>query len=78
MDQGLRKFVEFCTRLELCGPSADKHKDKKSSRSRNAGKRKADTPTTSAGENKFYCNMHGRNKTHDTEDCFKLMRHSKR
>eukprot|EP00957_Ditylum_brightwellii_P023825 1797792-Ditylum_brightwellii.AAC.1 len=46
VDQGLQKVVEFCTRLELCKPSADKSK----------------------GKRKFYCNMHGRNRTHDTED----------
>eukprot|EP00957_Ditylum_brightwellii_P144967 11041909-Ditylum_brightwellii.AAC.2 len=29
VDQGLRKFVEFCTRLESCGPNEDKPKVKK-------------------------------------------------
>eukprot|EP00957_Ditylum_brightwellii_P071311 5420991-Ditylum_brightwellii.AAC.1 len=41
------------------------------------GKHKADTPTKSAGEKKFYCNMHRHNKTHDTEDCFELKRRPK-
>eukprot|EP00957_Ditylum_brightwellii_P177740 13539116-Ditylum_brightwellii.AAC.1 len=45
VDQGLRNFVEFCICLELCEPSADKPKDKKSPRSRNAGKCKAEMPT---------------------------------
>eukprot|EP00957_Ditylum_brightwellii_P048695 3694773-Ditylum_brightwellii.AAC.1 len=63
---------------KLCEPSLDKLKDKKSPRSRIAGKRNADTPTKPAGEKKFYCNMHGRNKTHTTEDCFELKRHTKR
>eukprot|EP00957_Ditylum_brightwellii_P126102 9612998-Ditylum_brightwellii.AAC.1 len=26
--------------------------------------------TTPIGKRKFYCNMHGHNRTHDTEDCF--------
>eukprot|EP00957_Ditylum_brightwellii_P189086 14393629-Ditylum_brightwellii.AAC.1 len=29
VDQGLRKFVEFCTRLESCEPSVDKPKVEK-------------------------------------------------
>eukprot|EP00957_Ditylum_brightwellii_P120780 9212565-Ditylum_brightwellii.AAC.1 len=72
VDQGLRKFVEFCTRLESCEPRTDKPKDEKSPRSRNAGKRKADTPTKPAGEKNFYCDIHGHNETHNTEDCFEL------
>eukprot|EP00957_Ditylum_brightwellii_P126568 9646232-Ditylum_brightwellii.AAC.1 len=48
-----------------------------SPRSRDTGKRKADTPTKPAGEKKFYCNMHERNKTHNTKDCFELKRHTK-
>eukprot|EP00957_Ditylum_brightwellii_P048455 3676860-Ditylum_brightwellii.AAC.1 len=48
VDQGLRKCVEFCTRLEPCESSTDKAKDKKSPRSRNAGERKADMPTKPA------------------------------
>eukprot|EP00957_Ditylum_brightwellii_P098491 7503322-Ditylum_brightwellii.AAC.1 len=77
VDQGLRKSVEFCTCLELCEPIMDKPKDKKSPKSENAGKRKADTPTRPAGKKKFYCNMHGLNKTHGTEDCFDLKWHAK-
>eukprot|EP00957_Ditylum_brightwellii_P157966 12023755-Ditylum_brightwellii.AAC.1 len=34
-------------------------------------------PTKPAGKKKFYCNMHGCNKTHDTEDCFELKQHAK-
>eukprot|EP00957_Ditylum_brightwellii_P119236 9096177-Ditylum_brightwellii.AAC.1 len=34
-------------------------------------------PTKPAGEKKFYCNMHRRNKTHNTEDCFELKRPAK-
>ena len=72
--------MEFCTCLELCEPSAENHKNKKSPKSENAGKRKADTPTKPVGKKKFNCNMHGRNKTHDTKDCFELkwrMKHAK-
>eukprot|EP00957_Ditylum_brightwellii_P080590 6129557-Ditylum_brightwellii.AAC.1 len=77
VDQGLKKIVEFCTRLELCKPSADKPKDKKSPKSENAGKCKADTPTKPAGKQKFYCNIHGLNKNHDTKDFFELTQHAK-
>eukprot|EP00957_Ditylum_brightwellii_P177016 13485088-Ditylum_brightwellii.AAC.1 len=38
VDQELKNIVEFCNRLELCEPSADKPKDKKSPKSENAGK----------------------------------------
>eukprot|EP00957_Ditylum_brightwellii_P000878 69819-Ditylum_brightwellii.AAC.1 len=41
-------------------------------------KHKADTPTKPTGKKKFYCNMHGHNKTHDTKDCFELKRRAKR
>eukprot|EP00957_Ditylum_brightwellii_P033122 2511003-Ditylum_brightwellii.AAC.1 len=71
VDQGLRKFVESCE------PSADKPKDKKSPKSENAGRSKADTLTKPTVKKKFYCNMHGSNKTHDTKYCFKLTRHAK-
>eukprot|EP00957_Ditylum_brightwellii_P121997 9304295-Ditylum_brightwellii.AAC.1 len=62
VDQGLHKFVEFCTRLELCVPSGAKPKDEPSLISKIAGKRKAKvstTPTTSSDERKFYCELHG-------------------
>eukprot|EP00957_Ditylum_brightwellii_P027217 2057745-Ditylum_brightwellii.AAC.1 len=43
------------------------------------GKHKAgnSTPTKSTGK-KFYCDMHRCNRTHDTEDCFKVKQHTKR
>eukprot|EP00957_Ditylum_brightwellii_P204908 15341334-Ditylum_brightwellii.AAC.1 len=74
VDQGLQKCVEFCTHLESCEPSADEPQGEKNPKSKNAGKCKAEdsTPTTPAGKKKFYCDMHGRNRTHDTEDCFEL------
>eukprot|EP00957_Ditylum_brightwellii_P036130 2737418-Ditylum_brightwellii.AAC.1 len=46
------------------------------------GKLKAEvstTPTTSpAGQKLFYCKMQGRNRTHNTRDCFELKQHAKR
>eukprot|EP00957_Ditylum_brightwellii_P194677 14829358-Ditylum_brightwellii.AAC.1 len=78
VDQVLKFFVEFCTCLESCEPSMDKPKDKKSLKSENEGKNKADTPTKPAGKKRFYCNMHGHDRTHDTKDCFKLKRCAKR
>eukprot|EP00957_Ditylum_brightwellii_P027149 2052750-Ditylum_brightwellii.AAC.1 len=64
----------------LCKPSADKAKGEKPSKSENAGKLKAEdiTPTKPTGKRKFYCNMHGRNRTHDTDECFELNRRVKR
>eukprot|EP00957_Ditylum_brightwellii_P125969 9603983-Ditylum_brightwellii.AAC.1 len=52
VDQGLQKFVDFCTRLESCEPSEGEAKGEKPSKSKTAGKRKAEvstTPTSSAG-----------------------------
>eukprot|EP00957_Ditylum_brightwellii_P124032 9454227-Ditylum_brightwellii.AAC.1 len=49
--QGLRKFVDFCTRLVSCEPSEGKTKGEKPTKSKIAGKRKAEvstTPTSSA------------------------------
>eukprot|EP00957_Ditylum_brightwellii_P113309 8639993-Ditylum_brightwellii.AAC.1 len=57
VDQGLRKFVEFCTRLESCEPSGVEPKGEKPSKSKTAGKRKAEvltTPTASSADLKFY------------------------
>eukprot|EP00957_Ditylum_brightwellii_P073408 5578655-Ditylum_brightwellii.AAC.1 len=46
------------------------------------GKCKAEVFTMSttslAGKKKFYCEMHGCNRTHNTEDCFELKRCAKR
>eukprot|EP00957_Ditylum_brightwellii_P195128 14868011-Ditylum_brightwellii.AAC.1 len=77
VDQGLRKFVEFCTRLESCEPNEDKLKVEKSSKTwgRNHKAKVWTTPTatttTTAGL-KYYCKMHRRNRTHNTKDCFQL------
>eukprot|EP00957_Ditylum_brightwellii_P098208 7483056-Ditylum_brightwellii.AAC.1 len=57
VDQGLRKFVEFCTCLELCVPSKPKPKDELSLTSKIVGKCKAKVltmPTSSSDERKFY------------------------
>eukprot|EP00957_Ditylum_brightwellii_P144169 10984958-Ditylum_brightwellii.AAC.1 len=80
VDQNLQKFVEFCTRLELCEPSKGKPKGEKPSKPKTTGKRKAKVstmPTSPAHKSKFYCKMHEHNKTHDTEDCFELKRCAK-
>eukprot|EP00957_Ditylum_brightwellii_P089852 6842859-Ditylum_brightwellii.AAC.1 len=73
MDQGLRKFVEFCTRLESCEPNKDKPKVGKTGKTRGR-KHKAKvsttptaTTTTAAGV-KYYCKMHGPNRIHSTKD----------
>eukprot|EP00957_Ditylum_brightwellii_P100950 7694561-Ditylum_brightwellii.AAC.1 len=80
-DQGLQKFVEFCTRLESCESNKGKPKGKKPSKPKTAGKRKAKvltTTTSPAGKIKFYCKMHGQDKTHDTKDYFELKERAKR
>eukprot|EP00957_Ditylum_brightwellii_P196501 14972205-Ditylum_brightwellii.AAC.1 len=38
VDQGIQKFVEFCTQLELCVPSGPKPKVEPSQTSKTAGK----------------------------------------
>eukprot|EP00957_Ditylum_brightwellii_P081434 6194449-Ditylum_brightwellii.AAC.1 len=72
MDQGLCKFVEFYTCLESCEPIEDKPKRKA---------KVLTTPTaataTTAGL-KYYCEMHGPNRTHNTKDCFELKQHARR
>eukprot|EP00957_Ditylum_brightwellii_P133788 10201273-Ditylum_brightwellii.AAC.1 len=60
-----------------CKPSADKPKDEKSPKPKNARIRKADAPTKPTGEKKFHCDLYGRNKTHNTKDCYKLKLHTK-
>eukprot|EP00957_Ditylum_brightwellii_P144442 11003111-Ditylum_brightwellii.AAC.1 len=83
VDQGLCKFVEFCTRLESCEPSEDRPKVEKTNKTKTRGREhKAEvlttpTTTTPAGV-KYYCKMHGPNRTHNTKDCFKLKQHAKR
>eukprot|EP00957_Ditylum_brightwellii_P054331 4116345-Ditylum_brightwellii.AAC.1 len=34
-------------------------------------------PTKPVGKRKFYCNMHGCNRTYYTEGCFELKQHEK-
>eukprot|EP00957_Ditylum_brightwellii_P148876 11333883-Ditylum_brightwellii.AAC.1 len=83
VDQGLHKFVEFCTCLESCELSKDKPKVEKTGKTWGR-KRKAEvsitptsTPTTTAAL-KHYCEMHGPNRNHNTKDCFELKRCAKR
>eukprot|EP00957_Ditylum_brightwellii_P070992 5395647-Ditylum_brightwellii.AAC.1 len=45
VDQGLWKFVDFCTRLESCEPSKIEPKGEKPTKSKSAGKRKAKVST---------------------------------
>eukprot|EP00957_Ditylum_brightwellii_P081446 6195490-Ditylum_brightwellii.AAC.1 len=47
VDQGIRKFLEFCTRLELCVPSGPTPKVEPSQTSKTVGKCKAKVSTTS-------------------------------
>eukprot|EP00957_Ditylum_brightwellii_P039136 2959226-Ditylum_brightwellii.AAC.1 len=57
VDQGLRKFVEFCTCPELCVPSKAEPKGEKPLTSKIARKRKAKvltTPAASSADLKFY------------------------
>eukprot|EP00957_Ditylum_brightwellii_P042609 3226271-Ditylum_brightwellii.AAC.1 len=56
---------------------ADKPKDEKSSKPKHARKCKAEAPTKPTGEKKFYCDLHGHNKTHNTKDFYELKRHTK-
>eukprot|EP00957_Ditylum_brightwellii_P037943 2869556-Ditylum_brightwellii.AAC.1 len=57
VDQGLRKFVDFHTRLESCVPSKVEHKGEQPSKLKTTGKRKAEVstmPTASSADLKFY------------------------
>eukprot|EP00957_Ditylum_brightwellii_P080447 6118919-Ditylum_brightwellii.AAC.1 len=75
VDQDLRKFVEFCTRLELCEPSKAEPKGEKPSTLKTVRKRKTKVltmPAAFSANLKFYCEMHGHNRTHSTKDCFEL------
>eukprot|EP00957_Ditylum_brightwellii_P150387 11451783-Ditylum_brightwellii.AAC.1 len=61
VDQGIIKFVEFSTCLELCVPSQPEPKDEPSLTSKITGKRKAkvSTMSTTSSDAKFYCELHG-------------------
>eukprot|EP00957_Ditylum_brightwellii_P195050 14861526-Ditylum_brightwellii.AAC.1 len=62
VDQGLRKFVEFCALLESCVPSKAEPKDELSLTSKIAGKRKAEVltmPTTSSADKSSTVNYMG-------------------
>eukprot|EP00957_Ditylum_brightwellii_P183006 13939308-Ditylum_brightwellii.AAC.1 len=72
VDQGLRKFVEFCTRLESCEPNEDKPKIEKTGktwgRKRKAKVLTMPTATTTATANlKYYYKLHGPNRTQNTK-----------
>eukprot|EP00957_Ditylum_brightwellii_P189344 14412117-Ditylum_brightwellii.AAC.1 len=80
VDQGLCKFLEFCTFLESCEPSEDKQKVGKTEKAKTAGKSKSKvstTPTTTPAGVKYYCKMHRPNRTRSTKDCFELKRRAK-
>eukprot|EP00957_Ditylum_brightwellii_P137641 10492803-Ditylum_brightwellii.AAC.1 len=74
--------MEFCTCLESCEPSEDGPKVEKTKKTKTRGrKHKAEVltmPTTTTPGVKFYCEMHGPNRTHTTKDCFELKRSAKR
>eukprot|EP00957_Ditylum_brightwellii_P008985 679409-Ditylum_brightwellii.AAC.1 len=75
-------LVEFCTCLESCEPSKGESKGEKPSKPKTMGRHKAKVLTTSttspAGQKLFYCKMHGRNRPHNTGDCFELKQYTKR
>ena len=85
LTQGLKKFIEFCTRLEAWETSLEKPIPKKAayleefktgSRKRKA---KADKEEKAgSGIRLQYCRLHGENLTHSTSECFELNRQSKR
>ena len=85
LTQGLKKFIEFCTRLEAWETSLEKPIPKKvayleefktGSRKRKA---KADKEEKAcSGIRLQYCRLHGENPTHSTSDCFELNRRKKR
>eukprot|EP00957_Ditylum_brightwellii_P104645 7974567-Ditylum_brightwellii.AAC.1 len=80
VDQGLRKFVEFYTRLESCEPSEDRPNVEKTAKAKTMGKHKAKvstTTTTTPVDVKYYCKMHGPNRTHSTKGCFELKQRAK-
>eukprot|EP00957_Ditylum_brightwellii_P047834 3633444-Ditylum_brightwellii.AAC.1 len=83
VDQGLRKFVEFCTRLESCELNKDKPKVEKTGKTWGR-KHKAEvltTPTattTTTADLKYYYKKNEPNRTHNTKDCFELKQHAKR
>eukprot|EP00957_Ditylum_brightwellii_P007348 557721-Ditylum_brightwellii.AAC.1 len=82
VDQGLRKFVEFCIQLESCEPNKDKPKVEKTGKTQGR-KRKAEvstTPTattTTTAALKYYYKMHMPNRTHNTKDCYELKQRTK-
>eukprot|EP00957_Ditylum_brightwellii_P087738 6680977-Ditylum_brightwellii.AAC.1 len=83
VNQGLCKFVEFCTCLGSCEPSEDKLKVENTGKTRGR-KHKAEVltmpsaTTTTTAEVKFYSKMHRPNRTHNTKNCFKLKLCAKR
>eukprot|EP00957_Ditylum_brightwellii_P133556 10182958-Ditylum_brightwellii.AAC.1 len=83
VDQGLRKFGEFCIRMKSCEPSKDKPKVEKTRKTRGR-KRKAKVlttliaTTTTTARLKFYCEMHKPNRTHNSKYCFELKQCAKR
>lgn len=63
------EVVEFCERMELAEEmDTDKNTKKVSSKTNKNDGRIPKKPKTS-GEPKFYCKTHGKNYSHNTEDC---------
>eukprot|EP00957_Ditylum_brightwellii_P084051 6390190-Ditylum_brightwellii.AAC.1 len=73
VDQGLQKFVEFCTCFESCEPNKEEPKVEKTGKTwgRKCKAKVLTTPaatTTTTAALKHYCKMHGPNRTHSTKD----------
>ena len=82
LTQGLKKFLEFCSRLESCELTMEKPIPKKVAFQEEtvtgSRKRKTLKAEKGSGLRMQYCQLHGENPTHGTAECFELNRRKKR
>ena len=83
LTQGLKKFIDFCSRLEYCELTMEQPIPKKVSfpdetvipkRKRKRSKIKKQV----SGIRMQYCKLHGENNLHSTLECFELNRRKKK
>ena len=76
-EQTMKEFTNMCERLEYAisnSPSREQTNKGLSNKNESRGNKKIrrNNSNNKNGEKKFYCLFHGKNSTHDTNDCWTL------
>ena len=83
LTQGLKKFIDFCSRLESCELTMENPIPKKLSSTDETvvpkkKRKRAKSEKQFSRIRKQYCELHGENPSHSTSECFELNHRKKR